>query len=221
MIGAGASQLAGDRRDLVLDLIDQVKAGANVSPPGVGELEAIERVAALDPEQIAHRAGHPEVDQGRVDAVLERRAMLDQVQAKAGQLTSAADPGVGEPDRRHRIAVGEQRQHPGVDAVGLAGDRRQALDPLGVGDQNVPAVFLQGVVAKAGAGHRLDHPADRLAVFTNAAGERPQTGEVGTARRTRPPARPRRRAGRRRSSCGSDQAQRATYVGASLELVFR
>jgi hypothetical protein len=99
-----------------------------------------------------------------VDAALERGLVLDQVEAKAGELALLANPGVGEPDRRHQVAVGKRGQDPRVDLVGLAGERRQALDLLGVGDLDVPAGLLEGVVDEAGAAHRLDHRADGLAM---------------------------------------------------------
>jgi hypothetical protein len=88
-----------------------------------------------------------------VDAVLEHRAVLDQVKAKAGELALAADLGVGQPDRRHQVALGERRQHHRVDLVGLAGKRREPLDLLGVGDLDRPALLLERVVDQAGAGH--------------------------------------------------------------------
>ena len=68
---------------------------ATFAPPGLGDLEAGEQLAALDPEEIGDRAGPPEVDQGRVDPVLQRRAVLDQVEAKAGELALLSHPGSG------------------------------------------------------------------------------------------------------------------------------
>jgi hypothetical protein len=54
-----------------------------------------------------------------VDAVLERRAVLDQVEAKAGELALLSDPRIGQPDRRHQVAVGERRQDQRVDLAVL------------------------------------------------------------------------------------------------------
>jgi hypothetical protein len=99
-----------------------------------------------------------------VDTVLEHRLVLDQVQPEAGQLALLADVGIGQPDRRHQVAVREHRQHHRVDLVGLAGQRREALDLLGVGDLHVPALLLERVVDEPGAGHRLDDGADRFCV---------------------------------------------------------
>jgi hypothetical protein len=90
--------------------------------------------------------------------------VLDEVQPKAGELALGADLGVGQPDRRHRVAVGEGRQDERVDPVGLAGQRRHGLDPVGGGDLDRPALLLEGVVEEPGAGHRLDDGADGLAM---------------------------------------------------------
>jgi hypothetical protein len=98
-----------------------------------------------------------------MDAVLERRAMPHQVQPKTRQFTLAPDSRVGQPDRRHEIAVRERRQHPRVDLVGLAGQRRQPLDPLRIGDQHLPAAFLERVVHEPRTRHRLDHRPHPLA----------------------------------------------------------
>jgi hypothetical protein len=60
--------------------------------------------------------------------------------------------------------VGEHRQNHRVDLVGLAGQRRQALDLLGVGDLDRPAAGLKRVVDDPRAGHRLDNGADGLSM---------------------------------------------------------
>jgi hypothetical protein len=86
VIGALASQLDGQRRDLQLEVVDQLQAGVDGAPPRVGDREPVEQVAAGVPEQIRHRARMPEGHQRRVDTVLERRAMADQVQPVARQL---------------------------------------------------------------------------------------------------------------------------------------
>jgi hypothetical protein len=70
-------------------------------------------------------------DQGRVDPVLQPGALADEVKREAGPFPLRADGRVGQPDRWHEVAAGELGQHPGVDAVGLAGQRRQPLGPAG------------------------------------------------------------------------------------------
>jgi hypothetical protein len=46
----------------------------------------------------------------------------------------------------------------------LQAKRGEALDLLGVGDLDLPALLLERVVDQAGAGHRLDEGADGLSV---------------------------------------------------------
>jgi hypothetical protein len=84
------------------------------------------------------------------------------MQPEARELALIAHPGVRQPDRRHQVAVAQDRQHHRVDLVGLAGKRRQTLDLLGVGDLHVPALLLERVIDEAGAGHRLDDGTDGL-----------------------------------------------------------
>ncbi len=86
---AGAQTLLGDG-DLALEVVDS-SSGRRVAQPGLGDIEAGKQFSALGPERVGDRAGAAEADQGRVDAVLERRAVLDQVQAKAGELALLTD----------------------------------------------------------------------------------------------------------------------------------
>ena len=70
-------------------------------------------------------------------------------------------------------------QNQRVGLVGLAGKRRQSLDPLGVGDLDVPALLLERVVDHSGAGHRFDDGADGLVVnLVDSPGERSQRVDV-------------------------------------------
>ena len=116
-----------------------------------------------------------------MDAVFEHRAVLDQVQPEARRLALAADAPVGQPDRRHQVTMREHRQHPRVDLVGLARQRRQTLDLLRVGDQHLPAQSLERVVHEPRAGHRLDHPAHRQPIAADTARQAPQA--LGVRRR--------------------------------------
>jgi hypothetical protein len=157
VIGALTPELAGQPRDLQLEIVDQLQAGVDVAPPRVREREPIEQLTAGVAEQVRDRARVPERDQRRVDAVLQRRAMPHQMQPEARQLALAPDARVGQPDRRHQIALRQQRKHARVDLVGLAGQRRQPLDLLRVGDQHLPAELLERVMHEPRAVHRLDH----------------------------------------------------------------
>src|ERR1700737_1100381 len=107
-----------------------------------------------------------------MDPALQRGLVLDQVQPEAGELTPLADARVGPPDRGPQVAMTEHRKNLRVDLVGLACQRRETLDLLGVGDLDRPALLLKGVVDSPCAGHRLDHRADRLAMdFLDTASE--------------------------------------------------
>jgi hypothetical protein len=115
-----------------------------------------------------------------VDPVLERRAVLDQVQAKAGELALFSHPRVGQPDRRDQVALAQRRQDQRVDAIGLAGERREPLDLLRFGDLDRPAAGLERVVDEPRSGHRLDHGADRFGVdLLDPASEGLQRVDVG------------------------------------------
>ena len=46
-----------------------------------------------------------------MDPALQRRLVLDQVQAEAGELTLLADARIGQPDRRQQLAVTEHRKN--------------------------------------------------------------------------------------------------------------
>jgi hypothetical protein len=59
-----------------------------------------------------------------VHALLQAGAVTDEVQPPARPFALGAHLRVGQPDRRHQIAARELGQHPGVDPVGLAGQRR-------------------------------------------------------------------------------------------------
>jgi hypothetical protein len=95
---------------------------------------------------------------------LSAERCFDQVQAEPGQLARRARLGIGQPDRRHELELRQPRQDLGVDLVGLAGERREALHALRIGDQDLPAELGQRVTDEAGARHRLDHARDRLFV---------------------------------------------------------
>jgi hypothetical protein len=115
VIGAVALELHGQPGDLQLEVVDELQADVDVAAPRIRDGEPVEQLAAGVAEQIGDRARVPEGDQRGVDAVLERRAMPDQMQPVAGQLALAADRRVRQPDRRHQVAPGELGEHARVD----------------------------------------------------------------------------------------------------------
>jgi hypothetical protein len=90
------------------------------------------------------------------------------MQPKARLLALGTNARIGQPDRRHQIAMREHRQHARVDLVGLARQRRQPLDLLRVGDQHLPPELLERVMDEPRPGHRLDHAAHRQPIATDA-----------------------------------------------------
>jgi hypothetical protein len=99
-----------------------------------------------------------------MDAVLERGSVADQRQPPSGAFALGPDLGGGQPDLGDQVAAGQLGQDPSVGPVGLAGQRGQALDLLGVGDGDLPAGQLELVMDEPGAAHRLDRCPHRLSV---------------------------------------------------------
>ena len=56
MIGARAPQPPLDLGDPPLEVVDQLKAGVDVTKPRLGDVELGEQPAAGDAEQVGHRA---------------------------------------------------------------------------------------------------------------------------------------------------------------------
>jgi hypothetical protein len=103
-------------------------------------------------------------EQGRVHVLLEAGAVAHEVEAPARALTLGAHERVGEPDRRHQLPPRQLGQHPGVDAVGLAGKGRKPVQLLRIGDLDLPARELEPVVDEPRPVHRLDRGAHRRSV---------------------------------------------------------
>ena len=179
MIGARATQLLRDLSDPRLEIVDQHQAGVDVRAPRLGDVELLEESAARDAEQVGHVALVAERDQRGVHPVLQRRAVLDQMQPPAGDLPLAAQLDRGQPDRRHQVPERQLGQHPRVDLVRLARQRRQPLDLLRVGDQHLPAVRRRA--RRGRTGRRSSTPPHRAP-----ARRRPRPGARGRAGRRDP-----------------------------------
>jgi hypothetical protein len=121
-------------------------------------------LAAAHAEEVGDRARLAVREQDGVHALLQARAVSDEMEPPPLPLALGAYLRVGQPDRRHQVAAGELSQHPGVNAVGLARERREPLYLLRVGDLDPPAVKLEPIVHEACAVHRLDRCLNRLAV---------------------------------------------------------
>jgi len=137
--------------------------------------------------------------QDRVHALLEARAVTDEVQPPACTFTLGTNERVGQPDRRHQIASGELGQ--GIDPVRLARQRRETFHLLRVGDLDPPPRQLEPIVHEARTVHRLDRGADRCAMaresLAQARAARPRQAVMRQPRRSHP----HRRASENRDAC--------------------
>jgi len=164
VVGAQAAQLAFAALDLAVELVDQSQAGLERPLPRLRQCQPGEQPAAADTEEIGDGAGLTVREQDGVHPLLQARAVTDEVQPPTRSLPLCAHQRIGQPDRWHQVTPRELGQHPGVDPVGLAGQRCEALDLLCIGDLDLPTGRLELVVHEARPVHRLDRRADRLAV---------------------------------------------------------
>jgi hypothetical protein len=183
MVCAQPAELPFAFFDLLVKGVDELERRRRSPAPGLGHLQALKEVASSDTEQIRERTRFTVRDEGGVDAVLERDPVSHQMQAEPSTLALGTNLRGGKPDGRHEIPARELGQHPRVDAVGLAGQGREALDLLGVGDLNVPTEALEGVVYEASTVHRLDGGPYGSAQPCDIAHQAPQRLHVGSYRR--------------------------------------
>jgi hypothetical protein len=125
VVGAELAQLAFAVVDLLVEGVDQAEADGERRCPRLGPAEPLEQPSPASAEQVAGRVGDAMLEEDRMDAVLQRAAVLDQVQPEAGPLPLGAHRRVGQPDLRDQVEAGELGQHEAVDLVCFAGKRRQ------------------------------------------------------------------------------------------------
>src|SRR5438105_2155021 len=104
MIGPGAAQPSFDLGDPDLEIVDQLKRGAGMSQPWLGDVKLSQKPAAGRAEEMVDGGLVTECDQRGMDPVLERGAMADQMQPPARQLPLSPNLHRRQPDRRHQIA---------------------------------------------------------------------------------------------------------------------
>jgi hypothetical protein len=168
MSRAEPPQLALAVSDLAVELVDQAQAGLDRSLPRLRQAEPGEQLAAAHAEEVGDGAGLAMREQHRVHALLEAGAVADEMQPPTCTLALGAHERIRQPDRRHQITACELGQHPSVDAIGLARQRRQPLHLLCVRDLDPPASELEPVVHEARTVHRLDRRPHRRAVRSDA-----------------------------------------------------
>jgi hypothetical protein len=171
VVRSEAAQLALDRVDLLLERVDQVQARRDRRGPRLRQPRPLQKAAPAGAEEIVDRSLQAVLEEDRVHAVLERRALAHQKEAEAGPLPLRPHARTGQPDLGNELPPGELGQHPGIDPIRLARKRRQTLHPLRVRDPHVPTRLLQPVVHEARARHRLDRREDRALLAVEAADE--------------------------------------------------
>ena len=105
MVDAESAQLAFAVCDLAVELVDETEAGLDGVLPGLRQPEPGEQLAATHAEQIGDGAGFAVGEQDGVHALLQARAVTDEMQTPACPLALSADKRVGQPDRRHQVAA--------------------------------------------------------------------------------------------------------------------
>jgi hypothetical protein len=95
VLGAEPAQLTFAVADLAVELVDQAQAGLDRALARLRKSEPSEQLAAADTEQIGDGAGRAVGEQHRVHALLQARAVTDQVQAPTCPLAFGADEWVG------------------------------------------------------------------------------------------------------------------------------
>jgi hypothetical protein len=173
VVGAEPAELALAVADLAVELVDQAQAGLERAVPRLRQIEPGEQLAAADTEQIGDRTWLAVREQDGVYTLFQARAATNEVQTPASAF--GAYQRIGQRDRRHQLTAWELGQHPGVDPVGLAGQRRQSLHLLRIGDLDLPTRELEPIVHEPRPVHRLNCRADRLAVTCETLAQATQT----------------------------------------------
>jgi hypothetical protein len=95
VVGAEPAQLALALADLAVELVDQTQARVDGALPRFGQVEPREQLAAADTEEVGDRAGPAVGEQDCVHALLQARAVTDEVEPSARPLALGAHARVG------------------------------------------------------------------------------------------------------------------------------
>jgi hypothetical protein len=156
VVGAEPSEVRLAGVDLRAQLVDHPQARRQGARPGLGQREPSEEFATPNPEQISDGDRMAKCHERRVDPVLQRGPVVNEMEPEAGSLALGPDRRVRQPDLWHERKPRQLGQNPGVDPIGLGGQRGDALHLGCVGDRDIPAVSLERVMHEARPGHRLD-----------------------------------------------------------------
>src|SRR5664280_1588631 len=180
MVGAEPSEVRLAGVDLRTQHVDHPQACRRRARPGLGQGEPSEQFATPSPEQIREGDRMAKRHERRVDPVLQRGPMVDEVKPEAGPLALGPDRWVREPDHRYERKPRELGQNPGVDPIGLGGQWSDALDLGCVGDRDIPAVSLERVMDEACPGHRLDRAVHLVTEAQDVGSQPPQPRGIRT-----------------------------------------
>jgi hypothetical protein len=117
-------------------------------------------------------------EQDSVHELLQARTVADEMQQPTSTFPLGTHARIGQPDRRHQVTARQLGEHPGVDSVGLAGERCESFHLLRVGDLDLPSVELERVVHEPRAVHRFDRGADRFAVASKTLAQSVQAASI-------------------------------------------
>jgi len=96
VVRAGCLQVGRAPVDLGVEFVDHSETGGKRGGPWLGDRKAREQLSALRPEEVGHRHGMTEGDQGGVDPVLEGGPVAHEVEPEAGPLPLGPDGRVGQ-----------------------------------------------------------------------------------------------------------------------------
>jgi hypothetical protein len=91
VVGAESPEVPLAGIDLRAQLVDHPQARAERRRPGLGQGEPGEQLAACHPEQVRDGHGVAERHECRVDPVLQRGPVVDEVEPEAGPLALRPD----------------------------------------------------------------------------------------------------------------------------------
>src|SRR2546422_1070526 len=105
MIRRQTAQLALDPLDLLLEHVDQVETRRHARAPGLRQLAPLQEAPPADAEEILDRRAQAVLEEDRMHAVLERGALVHEMNPEARPLPLPAHHRTREPDLRHEITA--------------------------------------------------------------------------------------------------------------------
>src|SRR5262249_60969761 len=104
MVGQ-AAKLALDAVDLLLEHVDQVETRRDARTPRLGQVALLQEAAPTHTEEIVDRSAKAMLEEDRVHTVLERGALVHEMNAEAGPLPLAPPLRARQPYPRGQTAA--------------------------------------------------------------------------------------------------------------------